>query len=205
MGDTIAFNMENRVDRITFFSLGRMIEFARFLIRRVFDFQWECSFKNEKKEMWNLVLYEINIVKRIGRILYDFAQLVWIVISIILFTKIYKMINSWIGELKNTVIIILDSLRFVFILIYFILVLFFFSHSIRTIIPILGFCLIFLSLSFLLLRLMRKWMLLKLLKYFSSLSFSKYLDDVISKSSIFRYSKEHFKSRIILMRYFVIT
>lgn len=205
MGDTIAFNMENRVDRITFFSLGRMIEFARFLIRRVFDFQCECSFKNEKKEMWNLVLYEINIVKRIGRILYDFAQLVWIVISIILFTKIYKMINSWIGELKNSVIIILDSLRFVFMLIYFILVLFFFSHSIRTIIPILGFCLIFLSLSFLLLRLMRKWMLLKLLNYFSSLSFSKYLDDVISKNSIFRYSKEHFKSRIILMRYFVIT
>lgn len=168
-----------------------MIEFARFLIRRVFDFQCECSFRNEKKEMWNLVLYEINIVKRIGRILYDFAQLVWIVISIILFTKIYKIINSWIGELKNTVII-LDSLRFVFILIYFILVLFFFSHSIRTIIPILGFCLIFLSLSFLLLRLMRKWILLKLLKYFSSLSFSKYLDDVISKNSIFRYSKEHF-------------
>lgn len=96
-----------------------MIEFARFLIRRVFDFQCECSFRNEKKEMWNLVLYEINIVKRIGRILYDFAQLVWIVISIILFTKIYKMINSWIGELKNGVIIILDSLRFVFILIFY--------------------------------------------------------------------------------------
>lgn len=96
-----------------------MIEFARFFIRRVFDFQCECSFRNEKKEMWNLVLYEINIVKRIGRILYDFAQLVWIVISIILFTKIYKMINSWIGELKNSVIIILDSLRFVFILIFY--------------------------------------------------------------------------------------
>lgn len=144
--------------------------FARFLIRRVFDFQLrEFSLgRNEKKEMCNLVLYEINVVKRIGRILYDFvfSQLIWIVISIILFIKIYKITNSWwIGELENTVII-LDSLRFVFMLIYFILVIFFFSHSHNF-----SNSRILLNISFIivLLRLtqLRKWMLLKLLKYFS--------------------------------------
>lgn len=164
--------------------------FARFLIRRVFDFQLrEFSLgRNEKKEMCNLVLYEINVVKRIGRILYDFAQLIWIVISIILFIKIYKITNSWwIDELENTVII-LDSLRFVFMLIYFILVIFFFSHSHNF-----SNSRILLNISFIIVRSFKintiaKVNVVKVVEiffvHFHYLNIN--LDDVISKNSIFR-------------------